>query len=293
MAHIAWLGAGMMGAGFVEGLRRRGEAVTVWNRTAAKAIELERFGATAVGDPIDAVRGAKRVHVILSDDAAVDALLDQLVGAIPSDAIVVDHTTTAPRPTAARIARCPERGIAYLHAPVFMSPQGCRDGTGLMLVAGPRERYERVADPLRKMTGDLWYVGERGDKAAVLKLVGNQMLLFTIAGLGDALALARSADVEPADAIEVFAHFNVAAGLQFRGKKLVHGDLRPSFELSMARKDARLMLETASAGGVELAVLPEIARRMDRFLAAGFGDDDVCVIATDLPSSTAATSRHK
>ena len=43
MAKIAWFGAGMMGSGFVEALRRRGDEVTVWNRTLEKARALERF----------------------------------------------------------------------------------------------------------------------------------------------------------------------------------------------------------------------------------------------------------
>jgi 3-hydroxyisobutyrate dehydrogenase-like beta-hydroxyacid dehydrogenase len=49
----------------------------------------------------------------------------------------------------------------------------------------------------------------------------------------------------------------------------------------MARKDARLMLETAERGGVALHVLPTIARRMDEMIAAGHGAEDVAVIARE------------
>ena len=55
----------------------------------------------------------------------------------------------------------------------------------------------------------------------------------------------------------------------------------PSWELAMARKDARLMLEAARAGGKELAVLPSIAGTMDRYIQAGHAHEDWTVIAKD------------
>ena len=50
----------------------------------------------------------------------------------------------------------------------------------------------------------------------------------------------------------------------------------------MARKDTRLMLEAASAGGVPLEIIPVVARMMDRWLAEGHGAEDWTVIARDV-----------
>ena len=55
------------------------------------------------------------------------------------------------------------------------------------------------------------------------------------------------------------------------------GDYRASFELSMARKDARLMLEAAH--DERLAVLPGVAARMDALLEEGFADRDLAVLS--------------
>jgi 3-hydroxyisobutyrate dehydrogenase-like beta-hydroxyacid dehydrogenase len=41
------------------------------------------------------VQGAERIHLSLSDDASVDAVLEPLAGVLPAGAWVVDHTTTA------------------------------------------------------------------------------------------------------------------------------------------------------------------------------------------------------
>jgi 3-hydroxyisobutyrate dehydrogenase len=48
----------------------------------------------------------------------------------------------------------------------------------------------------------------------------------------------------------------------------------------MARKDARLMIESAAEGKRPLAVLPAIAAEMDRWIAKGDADQDWMVIGT-------------
>ena len=55
----------------------------------------------------------------------------------------------------------------------------------------------------------------------------------------------------------------------------------PSWELAMARKDARLMQHELALGGVVTPLLPAIAARMDQVLAEGLGDKDWTVIAQD------------
>jgi 3-hydroxyisobutyrate dehydrogenase len=54
-----------------------------------------------------------------------------------------------------------------------------------------------------------------------------------------------------------------------------------SWELVMARKDARLMLEEAARGDVPLAIVPAIAAEMDRWIERGHAKDDWTVIAKD------------
>ena len=60
---------------------------------------------------------------------------------------------------------------------------------------------------------------------------------------------------------------------------MAKGNFAPSFELTMARKDLRLMIETA--GARPLAALPAIAARMDQLIAAGHGAQDASVLGID------------
>src|SRR4051812_43756512 len=91
---IAFFGMGLLGSNFVRALRRRGEDVHVWNRSLDKATALEADGARAFADPAEAARGAARVHLTLTDDAAVDAVLDQARAGLSRDTVIVDHSTT-------------------------------------------------------------------------------------------------------------------------------------------------------------------------------------------------------
>jgi 3-hydroxyisobutyrate dehydrogenase-like beta-hydroxyacid dehydrogenase len=137
------------------------------------------------------------------------------------------------------------------------------------------------------MTGHLWYVGEQTDRAAAYKLFGNEMLIFIVAGLADMYGIAGAVGMEPREAFQLFSHFKPGAAIDFRGRKMAEGDFSSSFDLSMARKDVRLMLETAGAAGIPLHVLPAIAAHMDEVIAKGHGAEDLAVIGYDrLPEYT-------
>ena len=279
---IAFLGTGLLGGNFVRALRRRGEPVQAWNRTPEKARALVADGAVACDSPAATVRGAARIHLALSDDAAVDQVLEQALPGLAPGAILVDHTTTSPAGTAARAARWAGRGFTFQHAPVFMGPVNALEGTGLMLASGDKGRFDALAPALEKMTGKLTWVGPQEERAAGLKLIGNLFLMAMTTGLIDALALARATGIAAAEAGALFDLFNPGAAVPQRMKRILAADWsHPSWELAMARKDARLMLEAAEAGGVALTLIPAIAAAMDAALARGEGHSDWTVLAKD------------
>jgi len=279
---IAFYGMGLLGSNFVRALLQRGEDVQVWNRTTQRARALEAEGAKAFVDPAEAARGATRLHLTLSDDQAVDEVLERARPGFGPGLVIVDHTTTSATDTRARAARWAERGVAFQHAPVFMGPQNAREGTGLMLASGERARFDALEPELAKMTGKLVYLGPAPERAAGMKLLGNSFLIAMTAGLADTFALAKALGIPAAEAGSLFDLFNPGLLLPMRVKRMVGQEFAtPSWELAMARKDARLMLEEATRAEVPLAVLPAIAAEMDRWLARGHAKDDWTVIAKD------------
>jgi len=280
MATVAFLGTGLLGSGIVEGMLRRGDTVAVWNRTESKARALEALGAKVAATPADAVAGADRVHMTLPDDPVVDEMMAAVRPRLERDAVVVDHSTTSPRGAAGRVVAMAQAGVRFLHAPVFMSPQMARDGIGVMLVSGPQPVFDAVRGPLEKMTGEVWYLGEQGDLAAAHKIFGNSMLFVIASGVADVFAMAKGLGIAPTDALTVFSKFQPGGVIKSRGEKMARGDFSATFELTMARKDIRLMIE--AAGTQPMVVLPSIAQAMDQAIAKGHGQQDLGAIAAEV-----------
>ena len=206
MATIAVLGTGLLGAGMVENLLNKGETVRIWNRTREKLAPLVERGAVAAEDPADCVRGAERVHLILSEDSAVDSVIEQLRPGLADGVPIIDHTTNRPDKVRARFDALRAANVRYVPTPVFMAPKHAQEGSGMMMMSGPKQDADDLTAALETMTGKLWHVGDRPDLASVLKLAGNSVYFAITGGAG-------------------------------KGKA--------SFEMTMAHKDARLMAEAA------------------------------------------------
>ena len=284
MSKIAFLGTGLLGAAFAEAAAKRGDTVTAWNRSPDKARALETFGVVAAASPADAVRGATRVHIVLKDDAVVEEVLAAARAGLAPDAIIIDHTTTLPTLTADRANRLNGEGVNYLHCPVFMGPPAARNAQGTMMVAGPKALYENVKADLAKMTGRVEYFGERADLAAVNKLFGNAMIIGVAAVMADVFTIAQASNVSADDAIRTLGFFDLNSLVSGRGAAMAKGNFTATFELTMARKDVRLMLETT--GDRPMSALPAVAARMDQLITAGHGAADASVLGIDAVQRT-------
>jgi 3-hydroxyisobutyrate dehydrogenase len=276
MTTTALLGTGLLGTAMVENLLAKGQTVRIWNRSRQKLEPLVKKGAIAAADPADAVRSASRVHLVLAEDAVVDTVIGQLRTGLGKDVPVIDHSTNSPAKVKTRFGTLRAQGVRYVPAPVFMSPQNAREASGLMLVAGPKADADALQQDLAAMTGKVWYTGERPDLAAVFKLAGNSMFFALAGAVGDVLAIGKGSDVPPEVMLSLFDVFKPAGALPSLGQRVAKAGAGPaSFELVMARKDARLMQETA--GKAPLLLLPAITTAMERAIARGEGRADYAV----------------
>jgi 3-hydroxyisobutyrate dehydrogenase len=278
----AFLGMGLLGSNFVRAMIKKGDDVQVWNRTASKAIALEQYGAKAFDDVAEAVKGADTIHITLKDDDTVNEVLAIASKGFKPGVVIIDHTTTSAKGAIERTAEWKAKGFTYLHAPVFMGPSNALDSTGNMLVSGDQAVISRVEPELSKMTGKVINFGPEEGKAAGIKLIGNLFLLTLTAGISDTLALAKGLNIPASDVSALFDSWNPAAMMPTRLKKITEGNFAsPSWELSMARKDAGLMIQAAKDADIKLAVIPAIADEMDSWIEKGYGNSDWSVIAKD------------
>lgn len=272
MARVI-IGAGLIGAGLAEGALARGEDVVIWNRTRSRA---EATGARVADSIEQAVQGADAVQVVLTADAAVDAVLPAIYAAAP-DILVIDHSTMSVETTGARARQVATEGKRYLHAPVFMNPVSCREARGTVVASGPAELFERAKPLLESMTGKVMYLGPREEAAAAMKLVGNAMIIQTVAALADVFRLADAVGIPREQAHELLYTVNPGNVVKGRGKRMLAQDPEPHWSLAMARKDVGLMLET----GGETPMLAALAAHMDRVIEGGLGELDLAVLGFD------------
>ena len=75
--------------------------------------------------------------------------------------------------------------------------------------------------------------------------------------LGDMLAIGAGAGLDATATLALFDHFQPGASMPFSARRVASAPVDPtSFTLEMARKDVRLMIETART---ELVTLPAVA----------------------------------
>jgi 3-hydroxyisobutyrate dehydrogenase len=270
---IAFLGTGLLGANFTRALLKKGEQVHVWNRTAEKAKGLEVFGAKAFDQVAAAVRDANRIHLTLSDDQSVDEVLENASAGFKTGVVIIDHITTSAAGATKQSEYWKKKGYNYIHAPVFMGPPNALEGTGVMLISGDQRLIKVLEPDLSKMTGKLINLGEQPDKAASIKLLGNLFHISLTGGISDLVTLAGSLNVPVTELGTLLELLNPGVVAQGRLKKITSNTFdQPSWELSMARKDARLMMEQAASTHDTLMVVPAVAKKMDVWLDKGRGN---------------------
>src|SRR5690242_21946347 len=114
----AFLGTGLLGAGFVRAMLKKGEEVQVWNRTFSKAKDLEQYGAKAFENIEDAVKNADVIHLSENNDQVVVDALAQAENGLKPGAVLVEQTTATIEGTIISTKEREEKGFPYIHATV-------------------------------------------------------------------------------------------------------------------------------------------------------------------------------
>ncbi|MFK0266027.1 NAD(P)-dependent oxidoreductase [Streptomyces angustmyceticus] len=274
---VAVLGTGIMGAAMARNLAAAGLDVRAWNRTRARAEPLAADGVRVTGTPAEAVEGAEVVLTMLLDGEAVLHAMRQAADALAPGALWLQTSTVGIEalPQLARFAD--EHGLRFVDAPVLGTKAPAEKGELTILAAAApevRERAERVFGIVGSRT--LW-AGEdaAGGAASRLKLVVNNWVLTVINGTGESLALAGALGVDPRTFLDA-----VAGGaldmpyLRLKSEVILSGTYPPSFTVSAARKDARLILEAAADFGVRMDLAAAAAERLRRAERQGHGEKD-------------------
>jgi 3-hydroxyisobutyrate dehydrogenase len=270
---IGFAGAGIMGAPMARNLAEAGHEVRLWNRTREKAEAVD--GVAVAESPADAAEGAEVVVTMLSDGDAVAAVAPELV---TGDVPWLQMSTVGLEATAHAMSLASERGAPFVDAPVLGTRQPAENGELVVLVSGPDGAIESGQPVFDAVGSKTVRLGER-DEATRMKLVLNAWLVSLVEGLAETIALAQGIGVDPARFLETIDGAPMGTPYaQVKGKLMIDREFPPSFPLSLAHKDARLVLSAAAEAGIELPAGEAVERQFARAEAGGHGGSDMAAV---------------
>jgi len=275
--RVAFLGLGIMGRPMASNLVKAGHEVTVWNRTAGKAIE----GARTASSPAEAAAGAEVIWTCVSDTKAVENVLFGPQGvheSLAAGQVIVDSSTISPSATRQFAERVQAKGVQYVDAPVTGSKVGAESGTLIFIVGGEESAIEKLK-PLFAAAGKKFFrMGETG-KGQVAKLAMNLQIALIYEGFAEALTLAAKLGVDASTMVPLIEASMVRSGvMEYKAPFVLKRDFSPNFPLRLMRKDIRLALEAAKEARVKLPGLETVEEIYD--MATEDGHENLDYAAT-------------
>jgi len=281
MAKVGFIGLGLMGGPMAANVARNGHALTVYNRTAAKAEALAELGAQVVSTPRAVAQASEVVITMLTDAESVRAVLDGSDGLLAGGhlgEVLIDMSTISPEQAISLAGHLAAHSWELLEAPVFGSTGPAQEGTLGIMVGGERRLFERYRDLLACMGKHLFYLGPQG-AGATAKLAFNLLVGAQVASLAECMALAAKGGIELQTMGEIVLASGVVSNLlQRKVGNITASDYAPAFPLKHMNKDLGLMIETGHALGVALPVTGAAHQLFSAAQASGYGDQDAIAV---------------
>jgi len=246
--NVGFIGLGLMGRPMALNLLKAGYAMTVWNRTRARADDVVAAGATLAATPREATAAAGVVFTIVSDPPAVEAVLwgaDGALAGLRKGSVLVDSSTISPDLARRTAAACAERGVEYLDAPVTGGTWGAEKGELVFMVGGEAATLARV-EPLIGAMGKRWFLLGPNGAGQTIKLAMNLILALEVEAFAEALAIVQAAGLAGERLVEVMqSSMGRAPVLDVKAPVMLSRDYKASFPLRLMYKDIALAMDLA------------------------------------------------
>jgi 2-hydroxy-3-oxopropionate reductase len=265
-------------------LLARGHRLVVHNRSRPAVDELAAAGARAAGSPAEVARQSDIVITMLPDTPDVERVLEGDAGVVSGlrpGAIVIDMSSISPAAAARFAAAVQAHGGTMLDAPVSGGEIGAINASLSIMVGGDPATFARVRDVLACMghADRIVHIGAAPGSGQICKVCNQVAIGGALAGVGEALAIARTAGVDAARVRQaLLGGFAASRVLEVHGERILTGNYTPGFRAKLYQKDLRIAAETATALGVDTPATAVVRARVDALVAAGGEDLDYAAI---------------
>ncbi len=280
--RIGFLGLGTVGEPVANNLRKAGHELTVWNRTPAKADHIVSKGGTLAKTPKACAQDKDLVFTCLSDEKALDAVLDGPDGALAgleAGDVLVDMSTAGVRSARSVAARVQKTGAAFVSCPILGSKHAAEQAQIVLVAGGPSAARERARPALRAVSARMFEL-EDPAHAALMKLCVNAVGGAMITGFGEALGLGAAGGLPVWQLVEVIQASSFHSPLFLvKGELVEKKDYAPRFAVALAEKDQRLAQEAAAEVGAKMPINEAVRRLFAEAVESGRGDQDIAAVA--------------
>ena len=258
MAKVAFLGLGVMGYPMAGHLQAAGHAVTVYNRTAAKAEKwVAQHGGAMAETPAAAAEGAEFVMACVGNDDDLRAVCTGSGGAfagMAKGAVFVDHTTVSAKVTKEMYDAAKAAGLGFVDAPVSGGQAGAENGVLSIMCGGDATDFDAALPVMKAYGRSIKRLGESG-AGQLTKMVNQICIAGLVQGLSEGLHFAEKAGLDGRAVVEVIA--GGAAGswqMSNRYETMLDDHFDHGFAVDWMRKDLGICLSTGDEIGASLPV---------------------------------------
>jgi len=272
---IGFIGIGLMGLPMSKNLVKAGYNLTVFNRSKNKAEPLKEFGAKISNTLKDAVDGSDIVITMLTDDTAVDEVMNNsdFLNNLKPGAIVIDMSSVKPTTATKHGNNLKLKNINYLDAPVSGGTIGAEEASLAIMVGGEQNIFDDAFDILKKM-GNPTLVGPIGS-GQVSKLANQIIVGLTIGAVAEAVTLCEKAGADPNKMIKALSGgWADSKVLQTHGKRMINKDFTPKGRTSVHLKDMNNILECANNYNTHLPISNLVKEMYKSLVENGHGETD-------------------
>ncbi len=255
---VAFLGLGVMGHPMAGHLARAGHRVTVYNRTASKAVAwAAEYGGKSAPTPAEAARGASLVFACVGNDDDLRAVTTGADGAFATmgqGAVFVDHTTASAEVARELAAAASKGGFSFVDAPVSGGNLGAINGALTVMCGGDAAAFERARPVAMAYAKAMTLLGAAG-AGQLAKMVNQICIAGLVQGLSEAIAFGQKAGLDMTAVLGVIGK-GAAQSWQMdnRGPTMVQGKFDFGFAVDWMRKDLGIALDEAKRNGARLPV---------------------------------------
>lgn len=273
---ISIFGLGAMGAALAGALIDTGNAVTVWNRTPARADALIARGARRAATVADAIAASDVLVLCLTDYAAVETTLAD-VGAAIAGKTVVNLTNGRPDEVRAIAARLDGLGARYLDSGIMATPPMIGTPHAFVLYSGDSAAFRDAEEQLAAF-GQSHYLGEDPVLAAVSDLALLSAMYGLFGGYLHATALAGSVGFTAKQFLPLVEPWLAAmmTALPDYAERIDSGDHARDVMSNLQMQSVAItnIVAASRSLGIDPAFMEPIERLAKKRLAAGFGSDE-------------------